>query len=122
MVQVGPSAGCLRFLWDPDVPVGSCVDPCPKFGLINLSILNTSHIDRHYTVSHICTYQDQVSRRISATALKLYLTVHEEDIYIIRSSTMAEMQMESEEVLMARFEELSVLETEFEDVEIEISE
>jgi hypothetical protein len=37
-------------------------------------------------------------------------------------STMAEMQMESEEVLMARFEELSVLETEFEDVEIEISE
>ena len=35
---------------------------------------------------------------------------------------MAEMQVESEEVLMARFEELSVLETEFEDVELEISE
>jgi hypothetical protein len=34
---------------------------------------------------------------------------------------MTEMQMESEEVLMARFEELSVLETEFENVEIEIS-
>jgi hypothetical protein len=30
-------------------------------------------------------------------------------------------EMESEEVLMARFEELSVLETEFEDVEVEIS-
>jgi hypothetical protein len=36
---------------------------------------------------------------------------------------MAEKQiMESEEVLTARFEELSVLETEFEDVELEISE
>jgi hypothetical protein len=34
---------------------------------------------------------------------------------------MTEIQMESEEVLMARFEELSVLETEFEDVELEIS-
>jgi hypothetical protein len=30
-------------------------------------------------------------------------------------------EMESEEVLMARFEELTVLETEFEDVELEIS-
>jgi hypothetical protein len=30
-------------------------------------------------------------------------------------------EMETEEVLMARFEELSVLETEFEDVEVEIS-
>ena len=34
---------------------------------------------------------------------------------------MAEMQIESEEVLTARFEELSVLEKEFEDVELEIS-
>lgn len=34
---------------------------------------------------------------------------------------MAELQVESEEVLMARFEELSVIETEFEDVELEIS-
>lgn len=34
---------------------------------------------------------------------------------------MAEMQVESEEVLMARFEELNVLEKEFEDVELEIS-
>jgi len=33
---------------------------------------------------------------------------------------MAEMQVESEEVLMARFEELNVLEKEFEDVELEI--
>ncbi|EAT77160.2 hypothetical protein SNOG_15495 [Parastagonospora nodorum SN15] len=33
---------------------------------------------------------------------------------------MAELQVESEEVLMARFEELSVIETEFEDVELEI--
>jgi hypothetical protein len=30
-------------------------------------------------------------------------------------------EMESEEAVMARFEELSVLETEFEDVEVEIS-
>lgn len=36
--------------------------------------------------------------------------------------TSTEMEAESEEVLMARFEELSVLETEFEDVELEISE
>jgi hypothetical protein len=35
---------------------------------------------------------------------------------------MTEIKMESEEVLMARFEELSVLETEFEDVEVQISE
>jgi hypothetical protein len=34
---------------------------------------------------------------------------------------MTETEMESPEVLMARFEELSVLESEFEDVEAEIS-
>jgi hypothetical protein len=71
------------FNGDPDVLVEPCADPCPKFGLINLSILNTPpHLDRHYTVSHNCTHHDQVSRRILATALKLYLTVHEKGIYI----------------------------------------
>jgi hypothetical protein len=43
-------------------------------------------------------------------------------ISLLYSSTMTEIKMESEEVLMARFEELSVLETEFEDVEVQISE
>jgi hypothetical protein len=41
MVRVGLSAGCLRYLWALDVLAGSCADPCPKFGLINSSILNT---------------------------------------------------------------------------------
>jgi hypothetical protein len=62
-----------------------------------------------------------VSLNLLATTPKLYLTTYLKAIFPNFISTMAEMQMESEEVLMARFEELSVLETEFEDVEIEIS-
>jgi hypothetical protein len=108
------------------VPVGSCADPCPKFGVRNSSCEHSQHAaapqQTQQRISHPKTaiaresrprrdcskaISDQLSRRPN---LQLHL------------STMAEMQMESEEVLMARFEELSVLETEFEDVEIEISE
>lgn len=123
MVEVGLSAGCLRYLWDPDVPACPCADPCPKFGLINLSILNTRAAPQqtlHRVTRYLNTpYTSEVV--LFWQLLPSYILPNIHKTNFSHSFAMAEMQMESEEVLKARFEELNVLENEFDDVEIEIS-